>query len=311
MLDVKRLRILKEVADKGSFSAAAESLSYTQSAVSQQIAALEREANTQLVTRGSRGIRMTEAGEALVKHADAIITRLADAEAELEAIAGLRGGRLRLAAFPTVGATLMPLAIATFRNRHPDIELTVRQLEPEDSIPLLKSGELDIALTIEPSSRPEDKEGIETQFLLDDPMYAVLPPNHRLAGKARIKLKDLTNESWIGTTDACSCGELVRSHCIRMGFEPQITFESDDYLAIQGLVAAGVGVAMIPTLALTTVRDDIVIRDLGNEAPVRQIAAATLPGAQRSPAVIAMLDVLAGVAQQYAQPGPHLTAVAS
>src|SRR3954447_16185482 len=198
MLDVKRMRILKEVADHGSFSAAAESLSYTQSAVSQQIAALEREAKTQLVTRGSRGIRLTEAGEALVKHADAILTRLADAEAELEAIAGLRGGRLRLAAFPTVGATLMPLAIATFRSRHPDVELTVRQLEPEDSIPMLKAGELDIALTIEPSVRAEDAEGIESQFLLDDPMYAALPMDSPLATKAKLRLKDLAGESWIG-----------------------------------------------------------------------------------------------------------------
>jgi molybdate transport repressor ModE-like protein len=310
MLDVKRMRILKEVADRGSFSAAAEHLSYTQSAVSQQIAALEREAGTQLVTRGSRGIRLTEAGEALVRHADAILTRLADAEAELEAIAGLRGGRLRLAAFPTVGATLMPLAIATFRERHPDVELTVRQLEPEDSLPLLKSGELDIALTIEPNSI-HDKEGLESTFLLDDPMFAALPLSHKLANKPRVRLKDLSNEAWIGTTDACSCGALVRNHCIRVGFDPSITFESDDYLQIQGLVAAGVGVAMIPTLALTTVRDDIVIRDLGSDAPVRKIAAATLPGAQRSPAARAMLSVLSDVATQYAKPTPHLTVVAS
>jgi molybdate transport repressor ModE-like protein len=310
MLDVKRMRILKEVADRGSFSAAAEALSYTQSAVSQQIAALEREAGTQLVTRGSRGIRLTEAGEALVRHADAILTRLADAEAELEAIAGLRGGRLRLAAFPTVGATLMPLAIAHFRERHPDIELTVRQLEPEDSLPLLKAGELDIALTIGPSTST-DTEGLDVKFLLDDPMFAALPLNHPLAHKSRVRLKDLKEESWIGTTDACSCGALVRNHCIRMGFEPKITFESDDYLAIQGLVAAGVGVAMIPTLALTTVRDDIVIRDLGTEAPIRQIGAATLPGAQRSPAARAMLDVLHEVSGAYAKPAPHLAAVAS
>jgi molybdate transport repressor ModE-like protein len=310
MLDVKRMRILKEVADRGSFSAAAAALSYTQSAVSQQIAALEREAGTQLVTRGSRGIRLTEAGEALVRHADAILTRLADAEAELEAIAGLRGGRLRLAAFPTVGATLMPLAIATFRERHPDVELTVRQLEPEDSLPLLKSGELDIALTIEPNTI-QDNDGLDSAFLLDDPMFAALPLSHRLANKPRVRLKDLSNESWISTTDACSCGDLVRKHCIRMGFEPKVTFESDDYLQIQGLVAAGVGVALIPTLALTSVRDDIVIRDLGNEAPVRKIAAATLPGAQRSPAARAMLDVLNEVATQYAKPAPHLAAVAS
>jgi len=310
MLDVKRMRILKEVADRGSFSAAAEALSYTQSAVSQQIAALEREAGAQLVTRGSRGIRLTEAGEALVRHADAILTRLADAEAELAAIAGLRGGRLRLAAFPTVGATLMPLAIAHFRSRHPEIELTVRQLEPEDSLPLLKCGELDIALTIEPSTHGE-ADGLDCTQLLDDPMFAALPLDHPLANKARVRLKDLKDEAWIGTTDACSCGTLVRNHCIRMGFEPRITFESDDYLAVQGLVAAGVGVALIPTLALTTVRDDIVIRDLGTEAPVRQIAAATLPGAQRSPAARAMLDVLSEVATQYAKPAPHLAAVAS
>src|SRR4051812_37806435 len=123
MLDVKRMRILKEVADRGSFSAAAEALSYTQSAVSQQIAALEREAGTQLVTRGSRGIRLTEAGEALVRHADAILTRLADAEAELEAIAGLRGGRLRLAAFPPRRGPLMSLAVAPLRQRPPGLQL--------------------------------------------------------------------------------------------------------------------------------------------------------------------------------------------
>src|SRR5438270_642756 len=176
MLDVKRMRILKEVADRGSFSAAAEALSYTQSAVSQQIAALEREAGAQLVTRGSRGI----------------------------------------------------------------------------------------------------------------------------------KLKDMAEEPWINPTNLCSCSGLVRNACIRAGFEPQVSFESDDYQAVQGLVAAGVGVALIPLLALTTVRDDIVIRDLGREAPVRKIAAATLPGAQRSPSSRAMLDVLSEVASQYAKPVPHL-----
>src|SRR4051794_15318188 len=160
MLDVKRLRILKEVADRGSFSAAAEALSYTQSAVSQQIAALEREAGSQLVTRGSRGIKLTEAGEALVRHADAILTRLADAEAELEAIAGLRGGRLRLAAFPTGGATPVPLAIANCRERSPGIELPARELAPEASRPVLKGGEIDSRLTIE-ASTPAQTGGLD------------------------------------------------------------------------------------------------------------------------------------------------------
>ena len=312
MLDVKRMRILKEVADRGSFSAAAEALSYTQSAVSQQIAALEREAGAQLVTRGSRGIKLTEAGETLVKHADAILTRLADAEAELEAIRGLRGGRLRLAAFQTVGATLMPLAIAIFRQRHPDIELSIRQLEDDESMPMLKGGDLDIALTVDESTAADEyAESIDTTYLLDDPMYAALPLGHRLAGKTRLRLKDLADEPWINPTNLCSCSGLVRNACIRAGFEPQVSFESDDYQAVQGLVAAGVGVALIPLLALTTVRDDIVIRDLGREAPVRKISAATLKGAQRSPAARAMLDVLTEVSSEYREErGPSL-AVAS
>src|SRR4051795_7320971 len=146
MLDVRRMRVLREVAVRGSFSAAAEALSFTQSAVSQQIAALEREAGTVLVQRNARGVRLTEAGEALVRHADAVLAPLAAGEAELEAIAGLRGGRLRMASFESAGATLMPMAIALFRERHPAIELTMVMGEPEETEPQLKSGELDLVI---------------------------------------------------------------------------------------------------------------------------------------------------------------------
>src|SRR5919106_6828355 len=146
MLDVRRLRVLREVAACGSFSAAADSLAYTQSAVSQQIAALEREAGTTLVQRSARGVRLTDAGEAVVRHTEGIMARLAEAEAELEAIAGLRGGRLRMAAFESAGATLMPLAIKEFRAKHPAIELTMTLGEPEDAEPQLKSGELDLVI---------------------------------------------------------------------------------------------------------------------------------------------------------------------
>src|SRR5215218_7749888 len=146
MLDVRRMRVLREVALRGSFSAAAEALSFTQSAVSQQIAALEREAGAVLVERSARGVRLTEAGEAVVRHADVILARLAEAQAELEAIAGLRGGRLRMAAFESAGATLMPLAIARFRERHPAVELSMTLGEPEDSEPQLKAGDLELAI---------------------------------------------------------------------------------------------------------------------------------------------------------------------
>ena len=149
MIDVKRLRVLREVAQQGSFSAAGEALGYTQSAVSQQIAAFERETGTTLVERNARGVRLTDAGRALVEHADGILARLAAAEDELEAIAGLRGGRVRLASFPTAGATLVPFAIADFSQRHPEVELSLVEAEPEEAIPALKGGELDIALTFE------------------------------------------------------------------------------------------------------------------------------------------------------------------
>src|SRR6185312_2566027 len=158
MLDVRRLRVLREVAARGSFSAAADALAYTQSAVSQQIAALEREAGTRLVERNARGVRLTDAG--------------------LEAIAGLRGGRLRLAAFPSAGATIMPEAIVRFRDRHPGVELTLEPAEPEPSIAKLRTGEIDLALDITAGYREPGDDAIERLHLLDDPMYVALPLGH-------------------------------------------------------------------------------------------------------------------------------------
>src|SRR3954449_7860760 len=146
MLDVRRMRVLREVARRGSFSAAADTLAYTQSAISQQIAALEREAGAKLVERNARGVRLTDAGRALVEHADVILARLADAEAELEAIAGLRGGRLRLAAFPSAGATIMPEAISRFRARPPARRLPPEPADPEPALVGLRAGDADLIL---------------------------------------------------------------------------------------------------------------------------------------------------------------------
>src|SRR6266545_1483737 len=163
MLDVRRMKVLREVAVRGSFSAAAEALSFTQSAVSQQIAALEREAGVVLVQRSARGVRLTDAGRALVRHTEAILARLAEAEAELEAIAGLRGGRVRMAAFESVAATLMPPAIAEFRSRHPAVELSMILAEPEDALPKLRAGELEIAISFDSGATVEafSHDGLE------------------------------------------------------------------------------------------------------------------------------------------------------
>jgi molybdate transport repressor ModE-like protein len=306
MLDVKRLRVLKEVARTGSFSAAADELGYTQPAVSQQISALEREAGTRLLQRGARGVTLTDAGRTLVEHADAILARLSVAEEELEAIAGLRGGRLRLASFPTAGATLVPLAIAMFSNRHPDVELTLIEAEPEDSLPALRAGDLDVALTFEYSSLPGSayaplREEVELTHLLDDPMYVALPLDHPLAHKRTIRLEQLSEESWSQADCNGLCGKMHVAACEAAGFEPRVGFQSDDYNVVQGLVAAGVAISLIPELALSNLRDDIAIVSLGRRAPVRHVAAATLPATFRAPATDAMLDILAEAAREYTE----------
>ena len=308
MLDVRRMRVLREVAVRGSFSAAAEALSFTQSAVSQQIAALEREAGTTLVQRSARGVRLTEAGEAVVRHAEAIMARLAEAEAELEAIAGLRGGRLRMASFESAGSTLMPLAIAAFRAKHPAVELSMTLSEPEDCTPLLRSGEIDLAIVFE-SAVAAPIDGIERVHLLEDPMYLALPRDHPLAHRRRLRLEDLAGEAWVAGTADCECNRLISQACAMAGYQPRIAFETDDYTAMQGFVAAGVGVSLIAELGLRIVRDDIVVRDLGRDTPVRQIYAATLAEGYRAPATQAMLEILQDVAAQYAARRRRLTLV--
>ena len=300
MLDVKRLRVLREVAAKGSFSAAADSLAYTQSAVSQQIAALEREAGTVLVDRNARGVRLTEAGRALVRHADVILTRLADAESELDAIAGVRGGRLRLVSFPSAGATIAPRAIGRFRERFPGVEVTLAPREPDEGLDCLKAGECEIAITVEAGFDRITDKAIERHPLLDDPMYVCVSACHPLARKARLRVKDLADEAWImGTTGTCPDGAILMRACQCAGFEPQVAFQSDDYAAIQGFVAAGVGVCLIPDLALVAVRDDVVIRELEGRVPVRHILAATLAGGFVSPAATAMLEILLEVGAEF------------
>ncbi|HWG08454.1 MAG TPA: LysR substrate-binding domain-containing protein [Solirubrobacteraceae bacterium] len=303
MLNVARLKVLREVAYRGSLSSAAEALSYTQSAVSQQIAALEAETGMALLERHPRGVSLTAAGQTLVGHAEGILARLDTAEAALSAIAGLRGGRLRMASFPTAGSTLMPVAIANFRAAYPDVELTLAEGEPEEIVPRLRAGELDLALLFEFEGEEPLGEDLARVPLVDDPMYLALPREHRLAAKAKLRLSELGGEAWVQTSSASPCARHVVRCCHGAGFEPTVSFESDDYQTVQGLVAAGVGVALIPELALSVVREDIVIRALSPAPPVRQVIAATPPGARLVPAAPAMLGVLGQAAEVLKQTG--------
>jgi DNA-binding transcriptional LysR family regulator len=247
-------------------------------------------------------VRLTEAGEVLVRHADVILARLADAEAELQALSGLRGGRLRLAAFPSAGASIAPTAIARFRALHPGVELTMVPAEPPEGQEKLRSGDVDIALLIEtPWAECDTDRTLERIHLLDDPMFVCLPRDHPRASKAKLRLEDLRDEAWIlGSGGFCPDAAIFLRACERAGFEPKIAFDTDDYPAIQGFVAAGVGVSVIPDLALTSVRDDVIIRSLTPRAPVRRIEAATLAGGYRSAAAAAMLEILVEVGREYA-----------
>lgn len=300
MLDVRRLRVLREVARRGSFSAAAEALGYTQSAVSQQIAALEREVAVPLLDR-HRGVRPTAAGGVLLRHADAILARIGDAEAELTALRGGEGGALRVVAFPTAGATVLPPAIAAFRAAHPRVELSLEPMEVPDGRAALEAGECDLALLVEDPDDEVlgDRDPFDRTRLLDDRMNVMLPAGHPLADRRRIRLEELRDDLWIlGRRDYVPDEAIFDRACRRAGFEPQMAFESDDYLAIQGFVAAGVGVALAPDMSLVSLRDDVVVRDLV-DPPYRRVVAAVDSRAWRSPAVDAMLALVVAAADEF------------
>ena len=293
MLNANRLNVFREVVEQQSFSAAADALSYSQSAVSQAIAALEDEVGAALIERRRGGVRPTAAGAALAAHVGGILAGMETAEAELAAIVAGRGGRLRTASFPTAGATLMPVAIAAFRASHPGVEITLAEGEPEEIAPRLRAGEFDFVLLYEFAGVGERLGAGMSRFeLLDDPLHLALPADHRLVEREPLRLEDLRDESWVQTSASTPCARHVVRSCHAAGFEPQVSFESDDYQTVQGLVAAGVGVALIPQLALSTVRDDIAIRALHPQSPVRKVFAATPRAAAVTPAVATMLDVL-------------------
>ena len=300
MLHIGRLQVLAEVVKRGSFSGAAEALSYTQSAVSQAIARLEAETGADLVVRDRRRVRPTAAGATLVEHAEAIFAQIESAEAGLAAVLGVRGGRLRVASFPSAGGTLIPLAVAVFRQRHPDVALTLAEGEPEEIAPRLRAGDFDVALLFEfPGVRERPGTGLRTVALLEDPMDVALPADHPLAGKRALRLADLRNDDWVQTSASSPCARHVVRLCLAAGFEPNVTFESDDYETVQGLVAAGVGVALIPRLALTHLHPGIVVRSLSPRSPSRKVVAATMGGAAGGPAARAMTQIMVDVAKQY------------
>ncbi|MCU7730004.1 LysR family transcriptional regulator [Actinoplanes sp. KI2] len=294
MLDVTRLRVLAAVARHGSVTAAAQALHYAQPSVSHHLQRLEAETGSRLVQRAGRGIRLTEAGRMLAARAEEILGRLDAAEEELAAYDGLRRGRVRLAAFPSALGTFVPLAAAGFAAAHPEVDLRFREAEPPEGVRLLRSGEVEVVLLFtHPDEPTPDLAGLRHEVLLDEPLYLVTPPEW-----PGDRLADHRDRPWIGGCERCR-GQLLRAAAAE-GFVPDIRYTTDDYVAVQRLVAAGLGVTTLPALALTAHQDPRV-RTMPLPASSRRVVAAVHGEPPDPPATAALLSHLRAAAQS-AQP---------
>jgi molybdate transport repressor ModE-like protein len=286
LIDVQRLRVLREVARQGSFNRAAGHLRMTPSAVSQQISALERSVGTPVVHRSTRGVELTAAGQVLVDTGDAIAAELSLAEREIDRLSRVER-QLTVATFTSGGQRILPAALTWFSREHPSVELTVLEREPEESLPLVRSGAADLALAYHidgpPPVRSGDQSGLTWVPLLDDPLWAVLPAGHRLADRPSVTIAELADERWVH-----GCLKVVDAlghYAALAGIELQTACRGTDYVFAQELVRAGVGVSLIPAVALTADRDGLAFVTLEPPSPTRYVGAVV---ARRRPAPLAL-----------------------
>ncbi|MDR6861620.1 LysR family transcriptional regulator [Phycicoccus sp. 3266] len=273
-MDLRRLHVLREVGRCGSLTAAAAALSFTTSAVSQQVTKLERDMGVPLLERHPRGAVLTEAGRALLRYAEDIDRTIDAARAEMGEFADLRRGQLRLGTFPTVGASLMPEVVLAFRARHPEVAVTVVSARRAGLVDRLKRRDIELTLLWDyPWQRVEDAE-LSTTTLRKDPTLLLLPRSHPLAGADVVRVEQLRDEQWV-VRDEHPVADVLRRVCRRAGFEPDVAFAANDYQETQGMVAAGIGIALAPQLALSALRPDIVAVPL-KDSPSRRILLARL-----------------------------------
>lgn len=300
MFNIQRMRILREVAARGGISAAAEALYLSPSAVSQQMAVLEREVGIPLLERVGRGVRVTAAGERLVAHTERVLTVLEEARADLEDISAGIAGPLHTCAFPTAARALLVPALARLRANHPRIRPTMNDLEPEESIPLLKLGELDVIISYGFDRLPERPDpGIERLHLMTEPLDIALSASHPYANSSRaISLAGLSSEQWVVGRDGSPFMDVMIKLGGESGFEPRIDLHSNDYQVILAAVAAGLGVALVPPLARFAEYPGVVFRRPDDITVNRHIVAVIRSGSGRLPAIAAALDELRAVARE-------------
>ncbi|WP_405147518.1 LysR family transcriptional regulator [Sphaerisporangium sp. NBC_01403] len=290
MFEIDALRLLDVVARTGSFTAAAEELNYTQSAVSRRIASLERDADGPLFVRLARGVRLTPAGEVLHRHAREVLERLGRAAAELSAIHDGSGGRLRVGAFATANAVLVPEALREFRRARPGVEITLVEGFSARLMERLHEGSLDVAVVSDYPSGLSPVEDAELVPLFTDELLLALPRDHRLAHQEVVQLGELRDENWIEGAPPGHATMLAES-CARVGFAPKVGIRIGEWTGKLGYVAAGLGVALVPSMAARAVRGDLVLRSLGEQAPRREVYAA-LPRAAPVPSAETLLGLL-------------------
>ena len=300
MLDVRRLRVLHAVSAYGSVTAAAAALGYSAPAVSQQLAALEREVGMRLTERAGRGLELTPAALILVGHTDALLARLEAAEADLAALRDQIAGRVALAAFPSAAASLVPAAWAALAGSAPQVRLDLTEMEPEESLPAVLRGETDVAIAHEYDLLPRPLDPLfERRELLADPVVLAVPASHPLAAESAIPLSDLAGQPFLAPREATSCAEMIQRACARAGFVPRVVARATDFHVLLSLVAAGAGVTLVPGLAARWLPPGV--RLVPPAEPVtRRVFTVSRRGGDRKPAVRVVLDALTEAA---ARPG--------
>jgi len=288
------MKMLREVAARGTIAAAAEALFMTPSAVSQQMAVLEREAGVPLLERSGRGVRLTDAGRGLVANTELVLAALEHAEADLVAAAQGIVGTVRVSAFPTAARAVLVPALLALRQDHPNLRVSMIDLEPEESVPALKARELDVVVTYEWDLLPSlEDRGVEREELFAEHVYLALPASHPLVERGGpIAIAELADESWIVGRDSTSMLDLVSAAGRRSGFEPRTDFHSMDFEVILAAVGAGLGVALVPPLALVGDLGGVVVRDMIDLDLNRSVWAATRRGSGANPGISAVLAAL-------------------
>lgn len=280
MIDVQRLRVLRAVAEHGSFNQAAAALLLTPSAVSQQMAALERSVGTQIVTRSTRGVTLTKAGQIMVRAAESVAAEL---ELAQQQIAQLSTGRTQItvATFTSGGRLLLPAALTRLMAAHPDTVVHIREGEPEDILPLVRQGAVDLAVAyhFDGPLPAGSRAGLKWIPLMEDPLHVVLPQGHRLSGRDELDLTELAAEPWV--LGCLKTEAYLRRYAERAGFEPELHGTTSDYFFARSLVAAGVGISLVPSISLLPEIPGLATVPIRHPRPIRHIGVAALSRSDR------------------------------